>query len=85
MMKVLQLVGIFAANADFSWGRPSACGGLSGRLFWLRLRCSVGQLGNPQVDCQSAFPPRRTAMWDRPPAGVPSLPGGVASRTLRCR
>ena len=35
-----RLVGVLA---DFSWGRPSACGGLSGRLFWLRLCCSVGQ------------------------------------------
>jgi len=44
---VLQLVAIFAASADFSWGRPSACGGLSGRLFWLRLRCSGGQASTP--------------------------------------
>ena len=40
---VLQLFRIFAACADSSWGRPSACGGLSGRLFWLRLCCSAGQ------------------------------------------
>jgi len=35
---------------DSSWGRPSACGGLSGRL------ALVEQVANLQADCQSAAP-----------------------------
>ena len=32
-----------AISLTMEFGRPSACGGLSGRLFWLRPCCSVGR------------------------------------------
>ena len=73
MMKVLQLVGIFAASADFSWGRPSACGGLSGRLFWLRLRCSVGQTLSLRGSSRTRSSRANRPAWT-PAAGLESRP-----------